>query len=263
MYVSAVRLAHEYGCDAIGIQYRAGLQEFTSSPALTEGLLNNALRPPVRDRNTGQILFRGTPVPHFNDGDECAGLDALVTRRVWDALKLPAEGTRHSLSWGRHYTGPDASGRERDEFIWSLQVDGAAPPAHFARGFAGAVSERQPVFFSKNGGGGIKGLCKPGWIVWSRVFVEKGRLCFDTGLGESVALPAAETEDRWNHNTPQWPLLQVVFPDISRDDMMARHRSGHVWVAYGADYDTAREALFTKAAMMSALGLDVSICGKV
>jgi hypothetical protein len=44
------------------------------------------------------------------------------------------------------------------------------------------------------GGGTLKGVSKPGWIVWSRVFVEKGKLKFDTGLAEVVKLPKARRE---------------------------------------------------------------------
>ena len=40
------------------------------------------------------------------------------------------------------------------------------------------------------GGGTVKGVSKPGWIVWSRVYVEDGKLKFDTGLAEVVKLPA-------------------------------------------------------------------------
>ena len=36
------------------------------------------------------------------------------------------------------------------------------------------------------GGGTVKGVSKPGWIVWSRVFVEGGKLKFDTGLADHV-----------------------------------------------------------------------------
>jgi hypothetical protein len=47
------------------------------------------------------------------------------------------------------------------------------------------------------GGGTVKGISKPGWIVWSRVYVEDGKLKFDTGLAEVVKLPQEETEERW------------------------------------------------------------------
>ena len=31
----------------------------------------------------GEVLFDGQAVPHFNEVDECAGLDAIITNRVW------------------------------------------------------------------------------------------------------------------------------------------------------------------------------------
>jgi L-fucose isomerase-like protein len=113
------------------------------------------------------------------------------------------------------------------------------------------------------GGGTVKGISKPGWIVWSRIFVDGGELRYDTGLGEVVALPQAETEDRWKLSTPQWPIMHTVLPGISRDEMMARHKANHIQVVYAPDKEAARKGLFAKAAAMRELGLAVSICGEV
>jgi len=46
MYVAAVRIADEFGCDAIGIQYQQGLKDLAPASDLVEGLLNNTERPP-------------------------------------------------------------------------------------------------------------------------------------------------------------------------------------------------------------------------
>ena len=40
------------------------------------------------------------------------------------------------------------------------------------------------------GGGSLKGISKPGEIVWSRIFVENGKLKMDLGRAEVVELPA-------------------------------------------------------------------------
>src|SRR6185295_12944999 len=77
MYVAALRIADDFGCDTIGIQYQQGLKDLAPASDLVEGLLNNVDRPPVkRDSKT---LFEGEALPHFNEVDECAGLDGLVT----------------------------------------------------------------------------------------------------------------------------------------------------------------------------------------
>ncbi|HPQ15782.1 MAG TPA: fucose isomerase, partial [Bryobacteraceae bacterium] len=73
MYIAAVRIADEFGCDVIGIQYQQGLKDLAPASDLVEGLLNNTDRPPVKDPKTGRVLFEGEPVPHFNEVDECAG----------------------------------------------------------------------------------------------------------------------------------------------------------------------------------------------
>src|SRR5258706_5007186 len=69
MYIAAVRIADEFGCAAIGIQYQQGLKDLTPASDLVEGLLNNVDRPPVKCLETGRVLFAGEAVPHFNEGD--------------------------------------------------------------------------------------------------------------------------------------------------------------------------------------------------
>ena len=258
MYIAALRLADEFGCAAIGIQYQQGLKDLAPASDLVEGLLNNVERPPVTHEKTGKELYAGEALPHFNEVDECAGLDALVTNRLWKQLGHAPETTLHDLRWGRHYTGDGL-----DEYVWVFEISGAVPPAHFADGYKGATGERQPPMYFAQGGSTLKGISKPGHIVWSRVFVEGGTLKYDTGLAESVSLPLAETQDRWDQTTPQWPVMHAVLKGISRDQMMARHKANHIQVAYAPDLEAARHALYTKAAAMSALGLDVSLCGDV
>jgi len=258
MYIAAVRIAGEFGCAAIGIQYQQGLKDLAPASDLVEGLLNNTDRPPVADEETGAELYAGAALPHFNEVDECAGLDALVTHRLWTGMGYAPETTLHDLRWGRRYRGEG-----RDEYVWVFEISGAVPPAHFADGYRGATSERQPPMYFPAGGGTIKGVSRPGVLVWSRVFVEDGHLKFDTGLADAVALPPAETQDRWDSTTPQWPIMHAVLRGISRDQMMARHKANHIQVAYAPDDEAARHALYAKAAAMQALGLDVSLCGEV
>ncbi len=111
------------------------------------------------------------------------------------------------------------------------------------------------------GGGSLKGIGKPGTIVWSRVFVEAGKLHADLGLGTVVSLPPEETERRWRETTYQWPIVHTVFHGVGRDQFMARHRANHVNIAYAPDATTARNTLATKAAMLNALGIQVFLCG--
>ena len=48
MYIAAVRIADEFGCETIGIQYQQGLKDLAPASDLAEGLLNNSDRPPVK-----------------------------------------------------------------------------------------------------------------------------------------------------------------------------------------------------------------------
>jgi hypothetical protein len=258
MYVAAVRLADEFGAATIGIQYQQGLKDLAPASDLVEGLLNNVKRPPVYHETTGKELYRGEALPHFNEVDECAGLDGLVTYRLWRELGYPPENTLHDLRWGRAFK--DAG---LDAYVWVFLISGAAPPEHHIGGYKGTTSDRQPPMYFRLGGGTVKGIAKPGWIVWSRVFVADGRLKFDIGLAEVVKLPPAETAERWKLTTPQWPIMHAVLSGISRDQMMARHKSNHIQVVYAPDKAAAKNGLYTKAAAMAELGLEVSICGIV
>ena len=257
MYIAAVRIAKEFGCDAIGIQYQQGLKDLTAASDLAEGMLNNADRPPVYAEGTNEELYPGGPVVHFNEVDECAGVDALITNRCWKALGLDPSTTLHDVRWGEHYKGDGL-----DAFVWLFQISGAAPANHYIGGYKGASSERQPAMYFPLGGGSLKGICKPGEIVWSRVFVEGGALHADLGRGTAVSLPLAETERRWKETTPQWPIMHVVLHGVSQNQFMARHRANHVNVAYAPSPEMADKALAAKAAMLAELGIAVHVCGR-
>jgi hypothetical protein len=195
-------------------------------------------------------------LPHFNEVDECAGLDALVTNRVWTELGYAPETTLHDVRYGEPYP---VNGRE--EFVWVFEISGSVPAAHLIGGYAGAVSERQPPMYFRLGGGSLKGISKPGEIVWSRVFVDGGKLKVDVGRAQVVELPMEETERRWRITTPQWPIMHAVLDGVTRDQLMARHKSNHVQVAYAPDSSAANLALAAKAAMFREMGLEVSVCG--
>jgi hypothetical protein len=111
------------------------------------------------------------------------------------------------------------------------------------------------------GGGTLKGISKPGEIVWSRIYIEDGRLKMDLGRAGVVELPAEETQRRWQATTPQWPIMHAVTYGVSRDQMMARHKSNHIQVAYADSPEAADRAMLAKAQLAADLGLDVSICG--
>ena len=258
MYVAALGIAHDFGCDTIGIQYQQGLKDLLPASDLVEGLLNNSDRPPVIDPKTGCELYPNTALPHFNEVDECAGLDALVTHRLWSHLGWSPETTLHDLRWGAQYKGKGIN-----DYVWVFLISGAAPPAHFIGGYKGTTSERQPAMYFKLGGGTVKGISKPGWIVWSRVFVMDGKLQCDMGVAEIVKLPQAETERRWQETTPQWPIMHAVLKGISRDQMMARHQSNHIQVVYAPSRKQAHRGCRIKAAAVQALGIETHLCGEV
>ncbi|MGY1439895.1 fucose isomerase [Streptomyces reniochalinae] len=253
MYIAALRIADDFGLDAVGIQYQQGLKDTVPASDLAEGLLNNVERPAVRSRDGSRELYPGVPLPHFNEVDEGVAVDSLVTNRLWTAMGLDPATTLHDIRWGEEYEG---------RFVWVFEISGSVPASHNG-GYDKSYSMRQPPMFFPLGGGTLSGVSKPGEIVWSRVFVMDGRLHVDLGRGTSVELPPEETRRRLDATNPQWPIMHAVLHGVSRDQFMARHRANHLNVAYGADADTADRALRAKAALFAELGVEVHLCGDV
>ena len=57
-YVAALRIADEFGCETIGIQYQQGLKDLLPASDLVEGILNNSDRPPVKNA-AGKVIRAG------------------------------------------------------------------------------------------------------------------------------------------------------------------------------------------------------------
>ena len=261
MYIATLRLADEFGCDAVGIQYQQGLKDLCPASDLAEGLLNCGDRPPVKSADGTRVLYAGRPLTHFNEVDECAGLDGLMTQRVWTALGMAPDNTLHDLRWG----DVDQSGTV-EGFVWVLEISGAAPPSHFVNGYKGTTSQRQPPMYFRLGGGTVKGVSRPGEVVWSRIWVDQTkagapRLSMDIGRCKAVSLPPAETQRRLRATTSQWPIMHAVMYGISRDQMMARHQANHIQVVYADDAASADSAAACKAALAREMGMRVYACG--
>lgn len=256
MYIAAIRIADDFGCDMIGIQYQQGLKDLLPASDLVEGMLNSSDRPAVYSRDGERELFAGKPVLHFNEVDECAGLDGLLIQRVHEKLNQPFETTLHDLRWG-----DDDQSNTTDEYVWVFEISGSAPAEHHVGGWSGSEGFRQPPMYFPLGGSTLRGIAKPGEIIWSRIYVEKGALHMDIGRGKAIELPREETERRWNSTTPQWPIMHCVTYGVSRDQMMARHKANHIQLAYGTDEKSADRAMMARAAMAMGLGIKVHLCG--
>ena len=252
MYAAALRIADDFGCETIGIQYQQGLKDLLPASDLVEGMLNNTDRPPVKSRDGKRILFEGQSLPHFNEVDECSGLDGIITKRVHKALEQPVETTLHDVRWGAKFGG---------DFVWVFLISGAVPPAHFVEGWKSAEGFRQPAMYFPAGGSTLRGNSKPGEIVWSRIYVQDETLHMDIGRGGVVELPPEETERRWQATTPQWPIMSAVTYGVSRDQLMAKHQANHIQVAYAIDAAAADECFYAKAAFARELGMTVNVCG--
>jgi hypothetical protein len=259
MYIAAARIADRHGCDVIGIQYQLGLADLCPASDLAEGMLNCSERPPVvaiDGLHAGETIREGKPVLHFNEVDECAGLDALITERVWSAMGMAPDNTLHDIRW----SDADRSGTT-DEEVWVFEISGAVPPSHLIGGYGGAKGYRQPPMYFVQGGSTICGQSKPGAVVWSRIYVEGDALHMDLGRLDAIELPPEEMDRRWKSTTSQWPIMNAVLHGVSRDQLMAKHQANHIQVVYADDDDAARRGMAAKAAMADAMGIAVNLCG--
>ena len=119
MYVAALRIADDFGLDAVGIQYQQGLKDVVPASDLAEGLLNNVERPPVRSRDgDARALRRRSRCRTSTRSTRASRVDALVTNRLWTAMGLDPATTLHDVRWGEQYG---------DEFVWVMMISGSVP----------------------------------------------------------------------------------------------------------------------------------------
>lgn len=253
MYIAALRIADDFGLDAVGIQYQQGLKDLVPASDLAEGILNSTERPPVFTRDGSRELHAGRAFPHFNEADEGVAVDALVTDRVWRAMGLVPDNTLHDVRWGEQFGG---------DFVWVYEISGSVPASHLG-GWQNAEGWRQGHVFFPAGGATINGVSRPGELVVSRVFIADGILQADVFRASAVELPAEETARRKDATNPEWPIAHVVLHGVTRDQFMARHKANHAQVVYAPDAATADRALVAKAAMLDRIGVKVNLVGDV
>ena len=110
------------------------------------------------------------------------GVDQIMSKMILQGMNISPETTQHDVRWGDHYKGK-YEGKDIDinAFIWVFELSGNTPAEHSRGGWAGITAVRQPDMFFHKGGSATKCVCKPGEIVWSRVYVDEGDLCIDIG----------------------------------------------------------------------------------
>ncbi len=223
MYSAAAQMYQRYGLSAIGIPYQVGLVRSVPASDLAEGMLNNSDRPDITDPDTGEVINRGKPIVHFNEGDIGSGIPQVLMHDIYERKGMPPETTLHDIRWGRDYG---------DRFTWVFEISGGAPPAHFG-GWKNTKIYRQPKMYFPLGGGTCSGVSKPGVVTWARFYERFGQIGMDCGTGEVIELPEQEIGDRLEKTTPEWPIANVHIPGYDRDQCMASHMSNHITIGYG------------------------------
>ena len=216
MYIAALRIADDFGCHTIGIQYQQGLKDLLPASDLVEGTLNNADRPPVNSRDGSRVLYEGEPLPHFNEVDECAGprWPDDLSRAQGDGPAGGKHAARFALGRSRPIAAPT------DDYVWVFldQRLGAAGAfrrrlgrrhqrAAAAHVLSGSAAARSKAFPSRAKSSGRESSSKT------------AGLNMDLGRAGVVELPREETERRWKPTTPQWPIMHAVtYGVIARPD---------------------------------------------
>ncbi|MBN2290227.1 MAG: fucose isomerase [Candidatus Glassbacteria bacterium] len=267
MYGAIVRHVAEEGLDGVGIAYQLGLARLCAASDVVEAMLNSTERPPVEYR--GRAVMPGEPIMCANEADMGCAVDQTLTKIIYRASGLEPrlwETTQHDVRWGDTFRGTCRHGGkelEIDAFIWAFELSGNTPAGHMARGWADMEAVRQPYDYFIENGICTRGLSRPGEIVWSRVYLDRGEFCLDLGRGAAVKLPPEEIQRRWEATTEEWPLMNALLYGVSRDSLMAKHKSNHITVSYAPDAETANEITLAKAAMARALGFKVFVCGSL
>ena len=265
MYGAIVSHVAEEGLAGVGIAYQLGLAKLCAASDLVEAMLNSTDRPPVEYR--GKIVMPGEPIMCANEADMGCAVDQTLSKVLYKGTGLKPvwwETTQHDLRWGYSYKNNGKyKGKEIeiDSFMWAFELSGNTPAGHMENGWADMQAERQPYDYFPENGICTKGTTKSGEIIWSRVYIDEGQMCMDLGRGAAVELPPEESKKVWEATTPEWPLMHAITYGVTRDQMMAKHKSNHITVSYAPDAAIANEIMFAKAAMAHELGFNVNICG--
>ena len=174
------------------------------------------------------MLYDGQPLPHFNEVDECAGLDGLMTYRVHQGAWASRSRTRCTTFAGA--TGPLGNGDRLRLGVCDQRL-GAAGAFHRRLGAASAASGSRRCI-SVSAAGRSRASASPARSSGRRIFVEDGRLKMDLGRAQSSNCRRRKPSAAGSATTPQWPIMHAVTYGVSRDQMMARHKSNHIQVAY-------------------------------
>lgn len=244
MYIAAGRIFKRYGLSAIGIPYQYGLVRCTGASDLPEGMLNNGERPPIIDPESGDVINRGLPIVHFNEGDVGSAIPQVLMNTILLEKKMPPETTLHDVRWGCQFQG---------KFIWVFEVSGGAPPAHWG-GWRKTHVYRQPPMYFPLGGGTCSGVSKPGVITWARFYESFDKIGMDVGTGEVVELPSDEVKRRQEATTKEWPIANVIIPGYGKNQLMSSHKSNHITICYG-------DILPELVSVASKIGIDVNVIG--
>ena len=267
MYGAIVKHVAEEGLDGVGIAYQLGLAKLCAASDVVEAMLNSTARPPVEYR--GRQVMPGEPIMCANEADMGCAVDQTMTKTIYRASGLEPElweTTQHDVRWGDTFKGTcDYKGKqlECDAFIWAFELSGNTPAGHMEGGWADMEAVRQPYDYFIENGICTRGLARAGEIIWSRVYIDRGEFCLDLGRGAALKLPPEESRKRWEATTSQWPLMHALLYGVSRDQLMAKHKSNHITVSYAPDAQTSNEIALAKASMARALGFKVYLCGKL
>jgi hypothetical protein len=92
---------------------------------------------------------------------------------------------------------------------------------------AKAISERQSPVYFRLCGGRLKGICLPGAVARSCVFVEDCKLHADIGRATAIDHPAHETMRRRKETISPKPIMRTALHGVTRDQLIERHYANH------------------------------------
>ena len=244
MYIAAVRLPTSSAAPPSASNTSKG-SKISRPPAIwSKACSTTSTARRSAARMASACSSRAKPLPHFNEVDECAGLDGSSPIGCGANSAFAPENTLHDLRWGAEFGGRirlgvphqrrGAAGAFHRRLERREQRAAAAdvfPPRrrHAQRHAAGHIVWSGCASVSYEPTPKSEASSRP----TSRVAgAEQSPMDLRHVGWKVVKLPDQETERRWRETTPQWPIMHAVFKGVTRDQMMARHKSNHIQVVY-------------------------------
>ena len=209
MYIAALRIADDFGCDAVGIQYQQGLKDLVPASRPGRGTAQQR-RPPAgaQPRRRARAVRRARRCRTSTRSTRASAVDALVTNRVWTAMGLDPATTLHDIRWGEDVRRPSSSGCSRSPARCRPRTSSAATTRAVQRAAAADVLPARRRHAQR-------GLQARARSSGRGVFIDGRRAARrPRPRPRASSCPRRRPQRRLDATTPQWPIMHAVLHGV-------------------------------------------------